>query len=360
MKAEVVLIGTGGGYGESVLVRLKDNHWIVVDSCVDPKTKDSLPLTYLIERGVDIKNDVKLIVCTHWHDDHIQGLSKLLSLAENASFSFASCHDKSKFLLFVGLDAEKESKSVSNSSTREFSECLEIVKKRGASVKAAIQDRTLYRHEDCLVYALSPSDFTLERYNEEISELITEYGRPDKKIITSSPNAKSVALYVKIGKHSALLGADLEVSSDNREGWVNVIEKCTVIDQPATYFKVPHHGSDTAYHKNIWEILLDKDPVSNLTPWNRNGKLPQVHMLEILAGHTKNLSITSPVIGGKAKKRERSLEKFIKQVNPTIQEVKYKWGVIKCSIDPDVQNDTWLTEYQGEAVDVRKLIDTKS
>lgn len=34
----VSLIGTGGGYGESVVVQLGLNNWIVVDSCIDPVT----------------------------------------------------------------------------------------------------------------------------------------------------------------------------------------------------------------------------------------------------------------------------------------------------------------------------------
>ena len=31
----VSLIGTGGGYGESVVVQLGMNNWMVVDSCID-------------------------------------------------------------------------------------------------------------------------------------------------------------------------------------------------------------------------------------------------------------------------------------------------------------------------------------
>ncbi len=45
--AEITLIGTGGGYGESIVVHVGNNEWIVVDSCQDPFTKDSLPLLFL-------------------------------------------------------------------------------------------------------------------------------------------------------------------------------------------------------------------------------------------------------------------------------------------------------------------------
>lgn len=85
---EVYLIGTGN-YGESVVLNLGMNNWIVVDSCIDPTSKEVLPLSFLKSKGVDIENDVKLIVCTHWHDDHIKGISKILEACKSSAFSMA-------------------------------------------------------------------------------------------------------------------------------------------------------------------------------------------------------------------------------------------------------------------------------
>lgn len=39
----VSLIGTGG-YGESVVIQMGTNNWMVVDSCIDPISKESVPL----------------------------------------------------------------------------------------------------------------------------------------------------------------------------------------------------------------------------------------------------------------------------------------------------------------------------
>src|SRR6266496_6305280 len=96
--AEVTLIGTGGGYGESIVVHIGHNNWIVVDSCIDPVTKDSLPLKYLESIGVNPEISVKMIVCTHWHDDHILGISQLLKSSKNAMFCMARPNDLKKFL----------------------------------------------------------------------------------------------------------------------------------------------------------------------------------------------------------------------------------------------------------------------
>lgn len=94
----VSLIGTGGGYGESVVVQLGMNNWMVVDSCIDPVTKESLPLEYLKSLGVHIETEVKLIVCSHWHNDHILGIDKLLEECKSATLAFAVTSDKAKFL----------------------------------------------------------------------------------------------------------------------------------------------------------------------------------------------------------------------------------------------------------------------
>lgn len=355
---EITLIGTGGGYGESIVIHLADNHWIVIDSCVDPISKTCLPLEYLKDRGVNLSRDVKLIICTHWHDDHILGIDELYDVCLDADFCFAPCHDIQKFLFFVGLDYKKIDKGVSNSSTTAFMECVDLARKRGKNVKRATQDKMLYKQGENEIHALSPSDYTLEKYDSEISNLITEYGLPDKRVVISTPNAKSVALYVKFGHHRAILGGDLEVSEDVREGWINIIEQCTktVIDKEASLFKVPHHGSENGYHTRIWSTLLTDSPNANLTPWNRNEKLPQLGMLERMQQHTDKLYITSNVIGQKPKQREKSMGKFINQVNPTLREVKFRYGLIRCTIDGNNPNDQWETHIEGSAMHTNQAI----
>src|SRR5665213_2669888 len=102
--AEITLIGTGGGYGESCIIHYGDNCWAVVDSCQNPTTKECLPLSYLKQIGVDVARDVKVIICTHWHNDHILGISDLFNECENSFFSFSRANDWPKFLKWVSLD----------------------------------------------------------------------------------------------------------------------------------------------------------------------------------------------------------------------------------------------------------------
>jgi len=49
----------GPGKGESVLVHLGQGEWIVVDSCVNQRTREVPALTYLDRIGVDVGTQVR-------------------------------------------------------------------------------------------------------------------------------------------------------------------------------------------------------------------------------------------------------------------------------------------------------------
>jgi beta-lactamase superfamily II metal-dependent hydrolase len=345
---ETILIGTGGGYGESIVLHLGNNDWIVVDSCINPQTNVSLPLEYLESRGVNVENDVKLIVCSHWHDDHIKGISQLLARCKNSIFSIAIANDRIKFLRFVGLDYNKLKNEETVCSTIEIDNCLSIILSRNSTVKRAVEDKTLLskNNKDISyeVISLSPSDYILEEFCNEISTLITDYGTSNKKIIYQSPNDKSVAILIKINDQRILLGSDLEVCNDERKGWRCIIKNSQTIDLKSQVFKIPHHGSSTGYDKAIWDKIIDENTIAKLSPWNRGKKLPKREMLETILNHTENLYSTSIPNNskGKPKKREKSIYKAIARFNPTLKEVQYEKGIVRCVFN--LENRIWEVE----------------
>jgi beta-lactamase superfamily II metal-dependent hydrolase len=358
--AEITLIGTGGGYGESCVIHLGEQNWIVVDSCINPNSKASLPLEYLNEIGVDVSNNVKLIICTHWHDDHILGISELLDKCKSSKFVVARALDRVKFLRFVSLDYKKIEDEVSISSTVEFNKCIEIVRSRGVSLIQANQDRVLYKFKikDSIIeiISLSPSDYTIEKFDGEISSLISEYGR-NKKVIMTPPNLKSIVLYLKLSTHRALLGADMEVGSNSQEGWINILDNCITIDKKSTYFKIPHHGSENGYHNRIWLELMEDKPISNLTPWNRNSKLPSLEMLKKLSKNSPYLYMTSKNMGDKPKKRDKSIEKMLVKLNYKLVEIKYQKGLIRNRIELNTPDAKWETSLFDYAFHVNPFLD---
>lgn len=355
---EVSLIGTGGGYGESIVLNLGNNDWIVVDSCQDPFTKKSLPLEYLKSLKVNISEDVKLIICTHWHDDHILGISNLLNECDTAKFCMASATDKNKFLLMVGLDSKKAENESSLSSTKELSQCIEIIRKKGLNILTAVQDRILYMNKtkdiSSYVYSLSPSDYILEQFNIEISSLISDFSSSNRKIICESPNDKSVALLIKINDQGILLGSDLEVSNDNKKGWLCVLDNCKCIDSKASIYKIPHHGSKNGFHERIWDELVNRNAISKLTPWNRGDKLPTKEMLKKYREFTDNLYITSYNFQerNKPKKREKRIAKVIERFNKTLNEERYHYGIVRCRLNLSDTRNEWNVELIDKALQI--------
>lgn len=354
--AEINVIGTGGGYGESLVVHLGNNEWIVIDSCKDPIKKEVLPLQFLKERGVSF-TDVKLIICTHWHDDHIQGISELYNLCTEAIFCCAKANDLKKFLKFVCLDYEKIQSAPSNSSTYEFNKCIDILNNRNSDLKFANRDQLLYasKYKNLLleVYSLSPSDHSLRLFDLKLSELLQDYIQTNRKLINQTPNDQSVVIYLKLGHHNFLLGADLEVSNNLKTGWDDIFTQSQVIkiSNKCIYFKIPHHGSKNGFHKDQWKILVEKNPICTLTPWNKNKYLPQKNMITKLKGLADELYITSQSLGKpKAKKRDRWTEKTIKTFNDSITEIKYYKGTITTKIDITNPKTTLITTTSGTAV----------
>lgn len=338
--AEVTLLGAGA-YGESTVCHVGEGKWIIIDSCINPDEKDTpLPLLYLNSIGVSPDNIV-LIICTHWHDDHIKGLSKILEEAKNSDFCISRAHDKSKFLRFVGLDAGKSI----NSSTKEFTNCLEILKSRGKFFLDALEDRPLLKAGSSDIICLSPSDYTTQQHDVLISELITEYGQPNKKIPYFSPNSKSIVIFAKLGYHRAILGADLEIGNNNNEGWLKVIKNTITIDKKSSLIKISHHGSENGYHIDIWNNLLSDNPVSKITPWKKGGNsLPEASMVLKYLAHTNQLYMTEIILSNKQKERDSKIEKLIKQFKPNLQEIKYKLGIIRSRINMDDYASEWQVE----------------
>ncbi len=79
----------GPGYGEALLVHFGKNHWVSVDSCVDEQ-KNPITLKYLEAMGLQADSSLKQIIATHWHDDHIRGISKILKACPDSEFICSS------------------------------------------------------------------------------------------------------------------------------------------------------------------------------------------------------------------------------------------------------------------------------
>src|SRR5688572_8544014 len=83
---EVEVSVFGPGHGECVVVHLGDGEWMVVDSCRHFEDGRAAALRYLEAEGVAVETAVKLVIVTHWHDDHIRGLGEIAERCSSARF----------------------------------------------------------------------------------------------------------------------------------------------------------------------------------------------------------------------------------------------------------------------------------
>ena len=81
--------------------------WIVLDSFLTSR-KEPVALRYFDDLGVDPVRAVRLIVATHWHDDHMKGLGDLVSRCPEADFCCASALRSREFLSFAAALARMD------------------------------------------------------------------------------------------------------------------------------------------------------------------------------------------------------------------------------------------------------------
>jgi Metallo-beta-lactamase superfamily len=316
---EISIIGPGRG--ECVLIHLGDNEWCIVDSCVGRGRSESAAVDYLSSFGNGALERVRMVVATHWHDDHIRGLASILEKIPTASFFCSQALDSDNFFTLVGAAA---SAVQGRSGVGEFASILGLIAQNAPTKKArilatprwAIQDRTLLhisgggRRSPVTIKALSPSDATVTQAFVNIAHLLPKTGEIQRRITNVSPNRTSVVLWIEVGPLRALLGADLEHTDDPGQGWTAVLES-HYEPRSATFFKVPHHGSKNADCPEVWRRMLVENPIALVTPFT-GARLPRGSDLTRLSGRTTNLYCTVEGTGG-APKRDAVVEKTMRR-----------------------------------------------
>jgi hypothetical protein len=254
---------------------------MVVDSCLNAAGDRAIALDYFDSLDVDVARQVRLVIVTHWHDDHIRGVGQLLQYADSARFacSVALCSDE--FLTLVLAD-EKIKLVEFTSSVSEFAHVLEVLKNRRSGLYAVGPDHwaahgmTIHaesRPYDVTVHALSPSAQSITDSKGQLARLIPRVGDAIRRFPSVAPNDLSVALLVQTRGPNLLLGADLESGGDEWHGWRAVVASKQMPPLLSEAYKVAHHGSRGADIEAIWSQLLSKEPIAVLTPFAR-GRTP--------------------------------------------------------------------------------------
>ena len=343
-KDEFELTLFGPGYGESMVLHVGDGVWVVVDSCID-RDKAPRALSYFESIGVDPAQAVFLIVATHWHDDHIRGMGKLVETCRSAAFCCAAALCREEFLSVVDT-LERRHLTVTGSGARELYQVFERLQQSRSKPTFAVANRRIFRRDACEVWSLSPNDAIIQHFLRTIGNLVPSEGQAKIRIPDRSPNDVAVALWIEVGKIAVLLGSDLE-----RGGWIEILQSAERPAGKASALKIPHHGSKNADVPEVWERILDTDPYAVLTPWRR-GKhdLPSDHDVRRILSHTANAyaSARRSSVAASPVRRNNTVDRTIRESGISLRRLATSPGAVRLRrlIDASVP---WRVELFGAA-----------
>ena len=396
---EFTLLGGANGYGESVVLHIGENKWVVIDSCVD-ELGNSMPLMYLKNIGVSIE-DIVCIVCTHWHADHIQGLFDLLNECSPKKTKFYVTLAEEKTTLIAEF-IKNNFLEPNKSNYYEIVKVMELAASKHMQVRHVCQDTMIINEKTCIGYALSPSHEVINLFLEEqifdtlkttknvvqkkcLSEMKATDVVSDEDIMaevfagydvdTSSVDKKgelknlyrekkrnmydsnycSVALLLNVCGHCLILGADLESGKTNPKiGWKSVMTDAECMHGViADAYKIPHHGSKTGYLKEFIEKHIQPNCLAKMSTWTGlNYVLPQEDMIARYAELTNNLYLTShPKLSSSIDAPSKQIKKLMVSSAEKIQDIPSSIGIVRSrlKINEDPSNQYWDTNCFGAA-----------
>lgn len=316
----------GPGVGESIVVHLGHGDWMVVDSCLNPRTRRPAALEYLGTIGVDVGSAVKLLVLTHWHDDHVRGAGKILEQAHAAQVVCSAKDHGDAF--FNALETARAAR-LPNTGFDEMTGILDtLLSRRLPSQRAesvgpvwAVEGRALLKRDGAnsrqpmQVVALSPSDATLTLAMHELRPFLPRSAGPERRAVRLTPNQRSVVVFAEAGTRAILLGADLEQTPNPATGWNAVIRSPIRPTARSEVFKVPHHGSAGADNDAVWREMLVGEPIACLTPFSRGrSPLPTTKDLRRLRQRTPHVFCARRARGPKPRRKPAAVERTIREV----------------------------------------------
>lgn len=269
----------GPGIGESILAHIGDNRWICVDSARFEKRP--WPLHYLEHTGVPAAA-IELIVATHWHSDHVDGISEIARAAPKARFICSSALSVGEFKNILGRHRDLEEDVIRGSLVEIRTIFDDHYARRKLDVAAPAPVLTQSNHRLLLdqtvsgapveIWALSPSSEDYLLAQREFRNLFVRPTERADPIPPAKANAASVVLLIQLAKEIVLLGSDLENTSPPQTGWNAIVSDMQQNARPpANLFKIPHHGSAGAHSPPLWQTHIDQNAIAVVTPFTSSG-----------------------------------------------------------------------------------------
>lgn len=344
----------GPGYGESAVLHLGDGTWGIVDSCFGVWSKDvPAALWYLDFLGVDVGSQVSFVCATHWHDDHIAGLSSVVQACTNAKLYASSAMASEEMIALARL---QDNSVLDGYGIKEFNALLKTCRSLGRKIHRVAQDTVLEAFvigsEPGQVQALSPSSQSVELAIAALAKRIPEAGRPQLNVAATGPNHHSVVTLVTSPHTTALLGSDLEVTSDEDTGWAALLKHSICFQgKLASYFKVSHHGSQNGHCDALWGTrLAQPNPSVCVTPWClMDGYLPTLEDVKRITSLTNRAYVTGhPRSKSAAKTMPATVRRELNERRLPLHFAPHATGYVRARWDT-TQSREWAVDCFNEA-----------
>ena len=353
---EIEISVFGPGYGECIAVHVGSRNWIVIDSCRGDD-KNPAALSYFSKIGVDVSNDVKCVLATHWHDDHVKYISTVFERCSNAKLAISSALRNEEFVAFLSTH-EQQPLSKLDSGGTEMLQCLKLADRKNRKVKPILEDtiicdwdtNSLSHGKHVRLRALSPSGKQFHNFLQRIGTTMEQLPRSAKKrICNPDQNSLSIVSLLELGNDDSILfGADLENSTDTDVGWGAVVNLRNGRMPLSSLFKIPHHGSSNAHNNDVWAKLIANEPCSITTPWKKGGKFipseSDKHRISKLSGEAY-LTIENPE--SLKKRYSYDVRKQIKNSSVKFSSAKYRCGHVRVRFTPGKFNLKRVDLFNG-------------
>ena len=251
----------------------------------------------------------------------------MVEVCSQAAFCFASVLCKKEFLT-VTRALERRSFSYVSSGLREIHNVISRLMETSSVPRSALANRRIFFDGKCEVWSLSPSDEAFQDFLKSIRSWVTLGSRQrETRIPDLSPNKVAIALWLTVDDVTVLLGSDLE-----KNGWIQVLQSRERPAGKASVFKVPHHGSRSAYVPEVWEQMLDCNPIAMLTPWRRGGRaVPSQHEVDLILSHTSRAYASAPSSSSRRNPttRSSSVYRTIRESGVKIRQLAISPGVVR-------------------------------
>jgi beta-lactamase superfamily II metal-dependent hydrolase len=343
---EIEVIIFGPGYGEAIAIHVGENVWALIDSCIDPYSGAPAQLTYLNRLGIQ-PSQVRTIVASHWHDDHVRGISKLAESFPDSEFIVSSVFDKREARAFLAAYSGKRAANL-NRGTKELYTVIENRKVYFVHNRSIVFDFKL-SSKQVIATALSPVQQAVAQSVAHFAKYIPGNDQSINNAAELTPNFESIAIHIDFGDEAILLGSDLEEHS--ALGWSALLsDQWSSQRRISSVYKVAHHGSESGDAPCLWTNFLSNNPVALMTPFIKGKhRIPTDSDKIRIMGYTTNAHISSvstkkPNIDNSQLKRLNNVCNGLSKKNPGFGAVRIR--------KPFAGKD-WSIEHFGNALQLQ-------